>query len=136
MSSLIDAPDKRMKFDLEDMGSLDKQSYLDLLKDALSVGCLDDLKWFPGAISTTKKSRTRVLPSRKKQSSEKPTGLKTPIVQEVDDDLDAEDDLPTYAKPDSDKEDEDEDPTVIQRNKPTAPVYVPKDKPTYGTNQR
>jgi telomere length regulation protein len=33
-----------------------------------------------------------------------------------------DDDIPGYAKPDSDEEDEDEDPTLVQRNKPTAPV--------------
>ena len=43
---------------------------------------------------------------------------------EVLDDSEDDDDLIPYAKPDSDPEDEDEDPTLINRDKPKAPVYV------------
>jgi telomere length regulation protein len=35
-----------------------------------------------------------------------------------------DDDLKPYAKPDSDPEDSDEDATLVQRNKPKAPVYI------------
>jgi telomere length regulation protein len=43
---------------------------------------------------------------------------------EVLDDSEEDDDLVPYAKPDSDPEDEDEDPTMINRDKPKAPVYI------------
>ena len=42
-------------------------------------------------------------------------------IVEIDDE-EADDDLIPYAKPDSDPEDEDEDPTLVQRNKPKPPV--------------
>lgn len=46
------------------------------------------------------------------------------IIEEVDDDESEEDDLVAYAKPDSDEEDSDDDATLVQRNKPKAPVYI------------
>ncbi|KAK7970598.1 hypothetical protein PG988_009671 [Apiospora saccharicola] len=50
------------------------------------------------------------------------------IIEEIEDDEETgeeeDDDLIAYAKPDSDAEDEDDDPTMINRNKPKAPVYI------------
>ncbi len=46
-------------------------------------------------------------------------------IQEIEDEEEdgvSSDELTPYEKPDSDPEDEDEDPTLVQRNKPTAPV--------------
>lgn len=45
-------------------------------------------------------------------------------IEEVDDDSESEDDLISYQKPDDDPEDSDEDPTLINRSKPKAPVYI------------
>ncbi|KAI9720016.1 MAG: hypothetical protein M1812_003142 [Candelaria pacifica] len=48
-------------------------------------------------------------------------------IEEIEDDEDHEvssEDLIPYEKPDSDPDDEDEDPTLVQRNKPKAPVYI------------
>jgi telomere length regulation protein len=38
--------------------------------------------------------------------------------------IEEEDDLVPYAKPDSDPEDEDDDPTLVNRDKPKPPVYI------------
>ena len=46
-------------------------------------------------------------------------------IEEIDDEAEDENDgIMTYGKPDSDAEDSDDDPTLITRNKPTAPVYI------------
>lgn len=45
------------------------------------------------------------------------------IIEEIDSSDDSEEDLVPYAK-DSDPEDSDDDATLVQRNKPKAPVYI------------
>jgi len=62
----------------------------------------------------------KALPIRKVRDP-KPTKSK---IVEVMSDSDDDDDLIPFAKPDSDPEDSDEDATLVQRNKPKAPVLV------------
>jgi len=83
----------------------------------------------PGSIkelsSGTSKPAQQIVTIRSEKKvpakKEKPT---KPMIVEVVDDEDEDDDLVSYAKPDSDAEDSDEDATLVQRNKPKAPVYV------------
>ncbi|KAJ8121666.1 hypothetical protein ONZ43_g1943 [Nemania bipapillata] len=66
-------------------------------------------------------------PARKQEPSPvNKTPVKTGlIIEEVVDNEEQEDpDLVPYAKPDSDAEDSDDDPTLINRDKPKAPVYI------------
>ena len=46
------------------------------------------------------------------------------VVEVMSDSEDEDADLMVYEKPDSDPEDDTDDPTAINRNKPTAPVYI------------
>lgn len=71
------------------------------------------------------RSKPAALPQPKPQRTG-PTRAPTQgfIIEEVDDDESEDDDLVTYAKPDSDEEDSDDDATLVQRNKPKAPVYI------------
>jgi telomere length regulation protein len=66
-------------------------------------------------------------PARNGVATVVPSGTSTSrIIELVDDDVvdEDDDDILPYAKPDSDPEDEDEDPTLVERNKPKAPVYI------------
>ncbi|KAI9698436.1 MAG: telomere binding protein [Candelina mexicana] len=77
-----------------------------------------------GVIS--RNSSVRLLaPTTSRASS--PSTSKIISIEEIEDDEEddvSSDDLIPYEKPDSDPEDEDEDPTLVQRNKPTAPLYI------------
>ena len=124
VSRIVDSAENRMKFDIEEIESGDLGAYLSLTRDPVAVGCLEDLHSSTEDGKSPPTINSQVLPLRKKevvkalQPAKAPKDRKAPLVQEIDDGI------PTYAKPDSDPEDEDEDPTVIQRDKPTAPVYI------------
>ena len=82
---------------------------------------LADLK-SPGSSQAKKKDRGTPLKKSRKPKSERPA-TKIVSVQEVSEDSESEDeDLVSYEKPDSDPSDSEEDPTLIQRSKPNAPV--------------
>ncbi len=106
----------------------------------------DEAKWYKGlaSVSDTVGSRTALRPpadtprkGRKTTGAGRAKGLPTPpaketapqattgfVIEEVEDDESNDDGLVPYAKPDSDTEDSDEDPTTIRRDKPKAPVYI------------
>lgn len=132
LSSLIDAEEKQVNFKVDELKSSEALWYKSLVAFQDSIGMIDPLK---SAISIT--------PGKEKQSITQPaTELKTPreksskivSIEELDDDYEDEgddiEDLTPYAKPDSDAEDSDEDPTLITRNRPTVPVYI-RDLITY-----
>jgi telomere length regulation protein len=118
ISELADAPDKRMKFKVDTMSSSDAEWYQNLTGVQDSIGKLEDLKLI-GEVSQTQSE-----PKKISNSQLKPNKSKIIAIQEISDEESSDDDLPVYAKPDSDAEDEEEDPTLIQRNKPVAPVYI------------
>lgn len=126
VSELVDAEDKRMKFSMSEIDDDDGKWYRSLCKHNDVVGSLDDLKAV--ALRTSKVSTKAVYKQThlKKETlvKQKPvTQSKVISIEEVTEDSGDEDaDLPTYEKPDSDEEDSDEDATLVQRNKPTAPV--------------
>lgn len=130
ISDLVDSSDKKMKFDIDEMNSPDAHWYRGLTKIRDSVGSVADLKVTRSEDLTP---RTTLDPTPKMKA------LKTGVIRErtqpsevtskiisieevADEDDMGGDDLIAYEKPDSDAEDEDEDPTLVQRNKPTAPV--------------
>lgn len=70
---------------------------------------------------TVKKAPQSIKPQHKGPVRAPTQGF---IIEEVDDDEDEDDDLIPYAKPDTDEEDSDDDATLVQKNKPKAPVYI------------
>ena len=126
VSELVDAENKRMKFTTEELNSSDGQWYTNLTNVDDTIGVIKDLK--PVETSSAKSLGKRSRPVTSKAESSKLTNLpnassKIISIEEINDSSESEsDDLPVYEKPDSDPSDEDEDPTLVQRNRPTAPV--------------
>lgn len=129
VSDLVDTKDKRMNFSSEEMEGPDGRWYRDLtiIKDvtkpirALASTLDSDLQ-------PPKKKKSFVahsaLVKRPKPSDATKASSKVISIEEITDETSGDDDLPSYAKPHSDPEDSDEDPELVQRNKPKAPVYI------------
>ncbi|KAL9033716.1 MAG: hypothetical protein Q9180_005800, partial [Flavoplaca navasiana] len=128
MSRLVDPLEKRMNFGSEEMTSPQGQRYLGLTDIQDPLGSTEDLKRkvAKSEMSIRAVKTSAIRDDKPKEGNGKvSTGSKIISIEEVDDEPESEDeDLPLYAKPDSDASDSDEDPTVIERNKPTAPVYI------------
>lgn len=127
ISQLVDKESK-LTFDLEDMKTPEADWYRGLTKVNDQVG---DVEAMRNALAITqhvtikKPSSSRKSQTLNAKVSPMPrTDFEGPRVVEVVDEDDEDDDLVPYAKPDSDPEDEDEDPTLINRDKPKAPVYI------------
>ncbi|KAL8982874.1 MAG: hypothetical protein Q9205_002751, partial [Flavoplaca limonia] len=128
MSRLVDPLEKRMNFGSEEMTSPQGQRYLSLTDIQDPLGSTYDLrrKVVKSEMNIRAIKTSAIRDNKPKEGNGKvSTGSKIISIEEVDDEPKSEDeDLPLYAKPDSDASDSDEDPTVIERNKPTAPVYI------------
>ena len=126
ISELIDAEDKRMDFDQEELRSSAAMWYRELPNINDTIGSIKDLR--TGPVKPNQPVAEAQKPVRRKENSPKATSAthstsKIISIEEIKDSSDSEDDdLPMYQKPDSDPSDEDEDPTLVQRDKPTAPV--------------
>ena len=124
-SELADPKDKRMAFSTDEMESSDGQWYRSLTRVNDPLGSIEHLK---SAAAPLTESYVKPLRSSKSSTSAKSMrpvkpSSKVISIEEIDDSSGSEaEDLPMYEKPDTDPEDEDEDPTVVQRNRPTAPV--------------
>ena len=124
-SELVDPKDKRMTFSADEMNSSDGQWYRSLTGVKDLVGSINDLKPAstpptkpPNQLSKSVNSSSLARPKKTAQSASKIISI-----EEISDSSESEaEDLPTYEKPDSDPEDEDEDPTIVQRDRPTIPV--------------
>jgi telomere length regulation protein len=128
ISQLIEEPGKAMKFDLEEMESDEAVSYLDLVKKTDRVGSLDYIK-----ISKEQTPNEPRSPAQRPSSS-RTEGVRASNAQSVkivsieeigdseNDENEEDDDLIPYEKPDDDPSDSDDDPTLVNRNKPTPPV--------------
>ncbi|KAG8527013.1 uncharacterized protein KY384_008442 [Bacidia gigantensis] len=127
ISNIVDESGKRLDFKSEDSSSAEWRWYMGLINLQDSMGSISDLKF------TAEKPRTNQaknisrpvstvgLPSRPSKIGQSTKVLK---IEEVEDVSESDDDLPIYGKPDSDPEDDDDDPELVQRNKPIAPVYI------------
>lgn len=130
VSSLVDKPGQRMNFDIDDVKSPEALALMSLVNVNDSIASADDLS--SGRPLETKLAVRESVkgqgtpPGQKSKPKPKPSARQVPVagprVIEVMDEDEEEDDLIPYAKPDSDPEDEDEDPTLVNRNKPRAPV--------------
>ena len=123
VSGLVDPPSEQLKFENSDSESPEFKALQGLINVADHLGTIEDLAVVGGDHQTAFHS-VKAQPVNQKASPLSTTGSKIVSIQEVEDDAESEDDLPVYAKPDSDEEDEEDDPTLVQRNKPTAPVYI------------
>ena len=125
LSELVDPKDKRMAFSVDEMNSSDGQWYRSLTKVNDHVGSIEDLKSAsaPSTQSTLQPSKLRKSNSSAGPKTKAQPRSKVISIEEIDDSSGSEDeDLPMYEKPDSDPDDEDEDATLVQRDRPTAPV--------------
>jgi telomere length regulation protein len=127
VSRLTDGTDKAMNFDTDEMESDFAKSKLSLIEVRDEVGTVDDLK------KITKQSDPLPKPAAEPQRpakkitkpvKTKPATSKIIAIEEISSSSDSEDDLQPYAKPDSDASDSEDDPTLINRSKPSAPVYI------------
>lgn len=135
LSELIDKPESRMVFDNDQIRNDETKWYLQLVHVDDKPGLLQDLRDILKEHETAEvQTRRSHLPDRRKRKQSSKTeepkakgkqqaSFKILSIVELDDEKE-EDDLLPYAKPDSDPEDSEEDPTLIRRNKPRAPVYV------------
>jgi len=124
LSSLVDKGDKRMDFKVDEMNTAEARWFKGLVNISDTVGSVDRLK--SGRAADIPKELRPRAPKPAKKSMASPTGSKIISIEEIETDEEESDDdgLTPYAKPDSDAEDSDDDPTLITRNKPTAPVYI------------
>jgi len=138
VSELIDKPENKMNFESDDMHTTEARWYRELTHVEDIAGSLDDIRSLLGSedhqlgqLGLRKDHKTGKLLSQAQQRSPAykppsstaniPSGLR---IVELDDGDSEEDDLVPYGKPDSDPEDEEDDPTLVQRNKPVPPVYI------------
>ncbi|KAK5055950.1 hypothetical protein LTR84_012500 [Exophiala bonariae] len=132
VSRLVDKADKVMNFGVEEMDSEEANSWFDLVNIADTIGDLSVLKTGTAVAlpqTTQKRPTTQVS---KRSSKAVPQNTKIIAIEELSDadgengssDEEEDPDLRPYVRPDSDPEDSDDDPTLINRKKPSAPVYI------------
>lgn len=135
ISELVDRPENQLKFDLDEALINEAEWYGQLVYVDDKIGSVADLntgvnvptKGGPKALSNTVVG-AKVKPismTRPTRSKAAPTAASSGLRIVELDDVSEDEDLVPYAKPDSDPEDDNDDPTMVQRNKPTAPVFVP-----------
>ncbi|KAL8934190.1 MAG: hypothetical protein Q9216_006031 [Gyalolechia sp. 2 TL-2023] len=129
VSQLVDPVDKRMNFSSEELATAEGRRYLGLTTIQDRVGSVEDLKHRTVATKITKGPAQQASGAHQikppSSNSQAAKGSKIISIEQIESESNSDDDdLPTYAKPDSDASDSDEDPTVINRDKPTAPVYI------------
>ncbi|KAF2085630.1 hypothetical protein K490DRAFT_67513 [Saccharata proteae CBS 121410] len=127
MSDLVDKPDNRLKFEFDESEDADARWFMQLTKIDDKIGSISNIRHT--STQATESMPIRPSASKKMQnehtkSNPQPPAVGGPRIIEILDESDSDDDLVPYSKPDSDPEDDSEDPTLVQRNKPTAPVYI------------
>jgi telomere length regulation protein len=124
ISKMVDKPDLQLKFELEGAEAEEAKWYQRLTEVNDKVGSAVDLK-SQHSVVPVRKVQAKPKPSMKPSASPSITEIQGPRVVKVLSDSEDEDaDLMVYEKPDSDPEDDTDDPTAINRNKPTTPVYI------------
>lgn len=123
ISRLLEPPDKVLNFDVEELETPESDWYYELLNVKDSIGSVESLKNQrpePSKSQVSKKRKvTKVTPNSKRSNVQE---SKIIAIEELPDDSDSDDGLAPYQKPDNDPEDSDDDPTLINRSKPIAPV--------------
>jgi telomere length regulation protein len=111
------------------MESDEAVSYLDLVKKADRVGSLDYIKTPKEQSPKKPRPPGQGPPSRTTGArASNAQSVKVVSIEEIgdseNDESEEDEDLIPYEKPDEDPSDSDDDPTLVQRNKPTPPVYI------------
>lgn len=127
ISKLVDAPDKAMNFDFDEMMTTDElESWLKLPETNDRIGSIEVLK-LSKVVTKIKPATSTAKPRGQNGTTESRLANKSSkiiSIEEIIDDEESDDDLLPYQKPDEDPSDSDEDPTLVNRSKPTAPVYI------------
>ncbi|KAI9760076.1 MAG: hypothetical protein M4579_001909 [Chaenotheca gracillima] len=126
ISKLIDKPENAMNFSMEEVETPEAKWYLSITRVHDALGSVDDLHSSEENNALVVRNELQTpMKGKPKIASEKKAGKnKKNKPATVDPDSSDEEEFTPYAKPDSDPEDSDEDPTTIQRSKPSAPVYI------------
>ena len=114
-----------MNFSTEEINSPEGQWYRSLTRLTDTVGSIGDLK--PSTSTSGEPSSSysgNEIKSGKtvKQSITTASTSKIISIEELDNSESEDEDLVKYEKPDSDPSDSDEDATLVQRDRPVAPV--------------
>ncbi|KAI2636115.1 telomere length regulation protein-domain-containing protein [Xylaria nigripes] len=126
LSGLVHGKETKLDFKVEEMATEEADWYKALVHLSDKAGPLDPLK----TSLTSPQEKIPKRPTGLPKKVESPHSTKIPakpgFVVEVEDDEEVQEDsdLVPYGKLDSDAEDSDDDPTLINRDKPRAPVYI------------
>jgi len=133
ISTLVDKDGQKMNFDIEDVKTEEAKSLMGLINVSDRISQLSDAVAYingpkpqPAGLATrpsTETEKPKINSGTKSRITEMDHANSGPRVIEILSD-DEGDDLVPYSKPDSDPEDDDDDPTLVNRNKPRAPVYI------------
>lgn len=142
ISSLVDKEGAKMNFGTDEMQTDEAKWWLGLVKTTDTIGKEDDAIYLlgpRGEESTGHQPKRRTLQAQRRELVDgkpvygppRPPEMRVQtevegekITELLDDESEEDDGLKPYAKPDSDPEDSDEDATLVNRNKPRAPVYI------------
>lgn len=126
MSRCTDEPDKVMKFDVEEMETAEVRDMLALVDLKDEIGDIEQLKNTSHVEQAPWKQQpvSRNLPFRPAKVRKIEPTSKIMSIEEVSASSEDEDDLVPYQKPTDDPEDSEDDVTLINRDKPKAPIYI------------
>jgi len=127
LSGLVDKGEKRLDFHMDETNQDEGKWYKGLIQVSDQIGNLSDLPLKPSNTTATAEKTSRRKPVPKPAPKLPQQGF---IIEELSDEELEDEDLVGYGKPDSDEEDSDDDPTLVRRDKPKAPVYI-RDLITY-----
>ncbi|KAI6382756.1 hypothetical protein MCOR25_000565 [Pyricularia grisea] len=137
LSNLTQGSGKALSFDMDILKTDEAKWYKTLVEVIDTVGSLEPLRQrvkaeLPESKVGTQTQRPAKPVKTVKKTTPKPAPRTTGfVIEEVSESEEGDDDdLVPYAKPDSDREDSEDDAELVTRDKPRAPVYI-RDLITY-----
>ncbi|KAK0654421.1 Telomere length regulation protein TEL2-like protein [Lasiodiplodia hormozganensis] len=130
ISELVDKPENRLNFGIAETESNEADWFRQLSRLDDPIGNVGDFEQavLDQATPSVKASRPQLQAKQKAggfpRQVRKEQIAAGPKIIEIADSSDEDEDLVPYAKPDSDPEDDSEDPTQVTRDRSTAPVYI------------
>ncbi|OTA93893.1 hypothetical protein M434DRAFT_72349 [Hypoxylon sp. CO27-5] len=124
LSGLVHGKETKLDFKMDEMDTEEARWYKSLVQISDKpgpLGLLRELVTLPKPANAPKLGRPSKAAA---QRPPKPPAQSGFIIEEVEDEEGEDPELVPYAKPDSDAEDSDDDATLINRDKPKAPVYI------------
>ncbi|KAL7927564.1 telomere length regulation domain-containing protein [Trichoderma austrokoningii] len=131
LSTLMDDKAQKLDFHMDETETEEAKWLKSLTSVVDQVGSIEPiLKTEISGLPARRENQPPQKPAQKQKPNPKPksepriSAIKPiAIIEEIDSSDDSEEDLVPYTK-DSDPEDSDDDATLVQRNKPKAPVYI------------